>query len=121
MKDFQDRVAVVTGGASGIGKALSKAFLAAGAKVVISDVEVSALDATCAELKTEGDITGIVTDVRDPESTKALADAVYSQHGACHVLCNNAGVSVPNLNCWETEAKQTQRSSSLKKRRNWQI
>ncbi|MBW2293266.1 MAG: SDR family NAD(P)-dependent oxidoreductase [Deltaproteobacteria bacterium] len=103
MQDFQDRVAVVTGGASGIGKALAKAFLAAGAKVVLSDVEVSALDATCAELKADGDVMGVVTDVRDPKSTEALADTVYSQHGACHVLCNNAGVSVPNLNIWETE------------------
>jgi len=101
MKDFQDKVAVVTGGASGIGKALAKAFLGAGAKVVIADVEKAALEAACAELG--GQISGEVVDVRDPKSVTALADAVYRQHGACHVLVNNAGVSVANLNVWETE------------------
>ena len=101
MKDFKNKVAVVTGGASGIGKALAKAFLGAGAKVVIADVEKAALESTCAELG--GDISGEVVDVRDAKSLTALADAVYSQHGACHVLVNNAGVSVANLNVWETE------------------
>jgi len=101
MKDFRDKVAVVTGGASGIGKALAKAFVAAGAKVVIADVEKGALDATCAELG--GGVTGHVVDVRDPASVNALADAVYRAHGACHVLVNNAGVGIPNLNVWETE------------------
>jgi NAD(P)-dependent dehydrogenase (short-subunit alcohol dehydrogenase family) len=106
MKDFQNKVAVVTGGASGIGKALAKAFLGAGAKVVIADVEKGALEATCAELG--GEISGQVVDVRDPSSLTALADAVYSQHGACHVLVNNAGVSVANLNVWETEPSDWQ-------------
>jgi NAD(P)-dependent dehydrogenase (short-subunit alcohol dehydrogenase family) len=101
MKDFQNKVAVVTGGASGIGKALAKAFLGAGAKVVIADVEKAALEATCAGLG--GQISGEIVDVRDPKSLTALADAVYRQHGACHVLVNNAGVSVANLNVWETE------------------
>lgn len=102
--DFQERVAVVTGGASGIGKALGRAFLKAGAKVVLADVEVAALEETCAELQADGgDVTSVVTDVRDPKSVQELADAVYSRHGACHVLCNNAGVSVANQNTWETE------------------
>jgi NAD(P)-dependent dehydrogenase (short-subunit alcohol dehydrogenase family) len=101
MKDFQNKVAVVTGGASGIGKALARAFLGAGARVVIADVEKAALEATCAELG--GKISGEVVDVRDPKSVNALAGAVYGQHGACHVLVNNAGVSVANLNVWETE------------------
>jgi NAD(P)-dependent dehydrogenase (short-subunit alcohol dehydrogenase family) len=106
MKDFQNKVAVVTGGASGIGKALAKAFLGAGAKVVIADVEKGALEGTCAELG--GEISGQVVDVRDPKSLTALADTVYSQHGACHVLVNNAGVSVANLNVWETEPSDWQ-------------
>ena len=54
MKTFKDRVVVVTGGASGVGKALAKAFLADGAKVVLSDVEVPALEKTCAELADHG-------------------------------------------------------------------
>jgi NAD(P)-dependent dehydrogenase (short-subunit alcohol dehydrogenase family) len=101
MQEFNGRVAVVTGGASGIGKALAKAFLGEGMKVVIADVEEPALKATCEELG--GDVTGVVTDVTDPSSVQALADRVFDAHGACHILCNNAGVAAPNLDLWETE------------------
>lgn len=106
MQDFKGRVAVVTGGASGIGKALAKAFLAEGAKVVIADVEAPALDAACQELG--GDVTGIVADVSDPASVQALADRVFDTHGACHILCNNAGVAAPNLDLWATEPSDFQ-------------
>jgi NAD(P)-dependent dehydrogenase (short-subunit alcohol dehydrogenase family) len=106
MKSFDDKVVVVTGGASGIGRALAKAFLAARARVVIADVEKAALEATCKEL--DGDISGVPVDVRDPASVRALADAVFARHGACHVLVNNAGVSVANLNLWETESSDWQ-------------
>jgi NAD(P)-dependent dehydrogenase (short-subunit alcohol dehydrogenase family) len=101
MKQLEDRVAVVTGGASGIGKALVRAFLGEGMRVVIGDVEAPVLKATCEEL---GDgVSGVVTDVSDPKSVQALADYTFETHGACHILCNNAGVSVPNLDLWETE------------------
>ena len=101
MKVFRDRVAVVTGGASGIGKALARAFLSEGMKVVIADVEEPALKATTEELG--GSIMGVVTDVSNPDSVMALADQVFETHGACHILCNNAGVAAPNLDLWETE------------------
>ena len=106
MKDFRDRVAVVSGGASGVGKALAKALLAEGMKVVIADVEEGALKSTTEELG--GGITGIVTDVSDRASVNALADQVFSAHGACHLLCNNAGVSVANLDVWATEPSDWQ-------------
>jgi NAD(P)-dependent dehydrogenase (short-subunit alcohol dehydrogenase family) len=99
MQDFKGRVAVVTGGASGIGKALARTFLAEGMKVVIADVEESALETATKDL---GDVTPIVTDVSDPASVQRLADRVFDELGACHVLCNNAGVGAPNLNVWET-------------------
>jgi NAD(P)-dependent dehydrogenase (short-subunit alcohol dehydrogenase family) len=101
MREFRDRVAVVTGGASGIGKAMARAFLGEGMKVVIADVEAPVLEATCAELG--NDIMGVVTDVSDATSVQALADRVFEAHGACHLLCNNAGVGAPNLDLWETE------------------
>ena len=101
MKEFRDRVAVVTGGASGIGKALARAFASEGMKVVIADVEAPALDATAKELGEN--VLGVVTDVTDPASVKALADRVFDTYGACHILFNNAGVSAPNLDLWETE------------------
>ncbi len=106
MKDLRDRVAVVTGGASGIGKALSKAFLGEGMKVVIADVEEPALKAAVEDLG--GDVMGVVTDVSDANSVRTLADRVYDAHGACHILCNNAGVAAPNLDLWETESSDFQ-------------
>jgi len=106
MKNFRDRVAVVTGGAAGIGKALARAFLGEGMKVVIADVEEPALSATTAELA--GDVEGIVTDVSNPASLEVLAERVFDTHGACHILCNNAGVSAPNLDLWETEPSDFQ-------------
>lgn len=102
MKDYNNKIAVVTGGASGIGKALVRQLLDRGAKVVIADVEQSALDAATADLAALGEVSGIVCDVSSPESVDALADAVYSQHGACHLLFNNAGVAAPSANIWET-------------------
>ena len=102
METFQDKVAVVTGGASGIGKALVRQLLARGAKVVIGDVEQSALDNAVAELSAGGEVSGVVTDVSDPASVNGLADAVYERHGACHLLFNNAGVAAPSANVWET-------------------
>jgi NAD(P)-dependent dehydrogenase (short-subunit alcohol dehydrogenase family) len=106
MKDLQGRVAVVTGGASGIGKALAKAFLAEGMKVVIADVEEPALKSAAEELG--GGVLTVVTDVTDPSSVEALADRVFETHGACHLLCNNAGVAAPNLDLWETEPSDFQ-------------
>jgi NAD(P)-dependent dehydrogenase (short-subunit alcohol dehydrogenase family) len=106
MKEFQNRVAVVTGGASGVGKALARAFLGEGMKVVIGDVEEAALKSTVEEL---GDrVTGVVTDVSDAASVQALADHVFDAHGSCHILCNNAGVAAPNLDLWETEPSDFQ-------------
>ena len=102
MRDLKDRVAVVTGGASGIGRALARAFLGQGMKVVLADVEKAALDATADELGALGPVSSLVTDVQRFEALEALADHTYSTFGGCHLLCNNAGVSVAQLKVWET-------------------
>jgi NADP-dependent 3-hydroxy acid dehydrogenase YdfG len=102
MKELRNRVAVVTGGASGIGKALAKAFLGEGMKVVLADVEKAALAATATELGALGEVSSLVTDVRYYDALEALAEHTYSKFGACHLLCNNAGVSVAQLKVWET-------------------
>jgi NAD(P)-dependent dehydrogenase (short-subunit alcohol dehydrogenase family) len=102
MQDFKDKVAVVTGGASGIGRSLVKELLAEGAKVVVADVEQAALDRVIREFDGAGDLRGVVTDVASAESVNALADEVYAAHGACHLLFNNAGVAAPSANVWET-------------------
>ena len=102
MQELQGKVAVVTGGASGIGLALSRAFLNEGMKVVIADIEQEALDAAVGELTPSGSITGVRTDVSKLESVEDLADTVYRTHGACHILCNNAGVGAPSSKVWAT-------------------
>lgn len=102
MNDLRDRVAVVTGGASGIGRALAKQLLGEGMKVVLADVEEAALRATAAELGTLGEVTSLVTDVRRFDALQALAEHTWSTFGGCHLLCNNAGVSVAQLKVWET-------------------
>ncbi|MEZ5569233.1 MAG: SDR family NAD(P)-dependent oxidoreductase [Halioglobus sp.] len=102
MQDFKGKVAVVTGGASGIGRSLVKELLAAGAKVAIGDVEQSALDRVLGEFAGAGEMIGVVTDVSSPESVNAFADQVYAEFGACHLLFNNAGVAAPSANVWET-------------------
>ena len=102
MEDFTGKVAAVTGGASGIGRSLVKELLAAGAKVVIGDVEQSALDRVISEFAAAGDVQGVVTDVSSADSVNAFADKVYEAHGACHLLFNNAGVAAPSANVWET-------------------
>ena len=88
MRVLEGKVAVVTGGASGIGRAMAARFKDAGMSVVIADVEAGALETTVAELG----VTGVLTDVSDADSVQALADAVRAEHGTAHVVCNNAGV-----------------------------
>jgi len=102
-QDFSGRVAVITGGASGIGRALGHRFAAEGASVVLADVEAGALARTIEELAADGaDVTGAICDVTDPASVDSLAKHVYASHGAVHVLVNNAGVGPPAASPWET-------------------
>jgi NAD(P)-dependent dehydrogenase (short-subunit alcohol dehydrogenase family) len=96
-------VAVVTGGASGIGLALARAFAAEEMRVVLADIEAAPLEAAVAGLRGQGaEAIGVVTDVSRADSVGALADATYAAFGACHVLCNNAGVGAPAAKVWET-------------------
>jgi NAD(P)-dependent dehydrogenase (short-subunit alcohol dehydrogenase family) len=91
--DLRDRVAVVTGGASGVGRGIAHALVEQGARVVIADVEEPALDRTVSELSASGDVTGVPTDVSDFDSVEALAKSIFGRFGACHLLFNNAGVT----------------------------
>jgi NAD(P)-dependent dehydrogenase (short-subunit alcohol dehydrogenase family) len=93
MKRLDGRVAVVTGGASGIGRAMGERFAREGMRVVLADVEQPALDATVADLRGDGlEVTGVVTDVSRQESVEGLRDRALDAYGAVHVLCNNAGI-----------------------------
>jgi NAD(P)-dependent dehydrogenase (short-subunit alcohol dehydrogenase family) len=102
MKDFAGKVAVITGGAGGIGKALAEELLAVGAKVVIADVQPDLVEASTAELQERGEVIGVVTDVSDPASVQALAERTWEAFGGCHLLFNNAGVGAPAAKPWES-------------------
>ena len=93
MQDFEGRVAVITGAASGIGWGMAQAFADAGMKLVMADIEVQTLEAAGAELRAAGhEVITVQTDVADPTSVQRLADAAHEAFGKVHVLCNNAGV-----------------------------
>jgi NAD(P)-dependent dehydrogenase (short-subunit alcohol dehydrogenase family) len=101
MHEFKDRVAVVTGAASGIGFGLAAAFAAQGMNVVLADIEAAALSDAVATLRATGaEVLGIRTDVTDSAAVQALADTAVERFGAIHVACNNAGVGGGGLS-WE--------------------
>jgi NAD(P)-dependent dehydrogenase (short-subunit alcohol dehydrogenase family) len=104
MRDIAGSVAVVTGGAAGIGRGIVEALLERGAKVVVADIEAPVLDATVAELADRGEISGVRTDVSDFASVDALAQSVFDRYSACHLLFNNAGVTTGGGGLpWEQE------------------
>jgi NAD(P)-dependent dehydrogenase (short-subunit alcohol dehydrogenase family) len=95
MDEFSGRVAVITGGASGIGAALARAFAARGSKIVLADLDEAALG------RMERELTGLSvpvlavrTDVTQRASVAALADATWKHFGAAHIVCNNAGIAL---------------------------
>ena len=94
MRELAGKTAFVTGGASGIGLALGRAFAVAGMNVMLADIETDALSAAVKSLHNVGpDVRGVVCDVTDPGSVERAADASYEAFGQVHVVCNNAGVA----------------------------
>lgn len=104
MKDFKGKVAVITGGASGVGKAIGERLGREGVKLVIADIEQKALDAAVASFKEQGvEAIGHLTDVTKLESVEALAEKSFSHYGAVHLLFNNAGVGPREAqNVWDS-------------------
>lgn len=92
MKILKGRVAVVTGGASGIGLAMATRFLREGMRVVVADNDDASLERAEASLAELGEVLAVHTDVAAAASVEALRDAAVLRFGAIHVLCNNAGV-----------------------------
>ena len=110
MKDVKDKVAVVTGAASGIGRGMAEVFAGAGMKVVLSDIEQPALERTRLALRASGaEVEAVATDVSRPEQVEQLAEHVLRTFGAVHVLCNNAGVGAPGSGpSWNRSLKDWQ-------------
>ncbi len=94
MQELAGKTAFVTGGASGIGFALGRAFAEAGMKVMLADIETDALEAAVKSLHNVGpDVRGIDCDVTDAASVERAAKASFDAFGNVHVVCNNAGVA----------------------------
>lgn len=101
MKEFKDKVALITGGASGIGFALADRFASVGMKIVLADIEEAALETAERSLKDKGaPVLSVRTDVSKADEVERLAARAYDHFGAVHVLCNNAGVGGGGLT-WE--------------------
>ena len=105
MKELEGKVAVVTGAASGIGRAMAERFAAEGMKVVLADVEQEALSRAESELKAKGATVAVKrTDVSRGEDVEALAGFTIDTFGAVHVLCNNAGVGMGGV-IWQNTVR----------------
>lgn len=94
MENLEGKTAVVTGAASGIGRAFAERFAAAGMNVVLADVEAPRLEAVEAAVRASGvDALAVITDVSDPDAVERLRDEALGRFGRVNVVCNNAGVA----------------------------
>jgi NAD(P)-dependent dehydrogenase (short-subunit alcohol dehydrogenase family) len=101
--DLEGRVAVVTGAASGIGRATARRFAADGMAVVLADIERPVLEQATNELRETGaDVRSFAVDVADPEQVSALREFTVAEFGTAHVLFNNAGVGGTGKPTWRT-------------------
>jgi 2-dehydro-3-deoxy-L-rhamnonate dehydrogenase (NAD+) len=101
--DLKGRIAVVTGGARGIGYAAAQRLLASGASVALWDVDAAALNEAVASLKQSGRIHAAVVDVTDEASIADAVDALIGETGKIDILINNAGIAGGNGPLWQLE------------------
>lgn len=101
MKNFTDKVVVITGGAGGLGREFANAAAARGMKIVLADVEGNTLEQAATALRDQGaEVLSMLCDVRKGPQVQALADAAMKRYGAVHLVFNNAGVGSGGL-IWE--------------------
>jgi NAD(P)-dependent dehydrogenase (short-subunit alcohol dehydrogenase family) len=103
MDELQGKVGVITGAASGIGRAMAVAFAAEGMHLALADIEVGPLEDTAEMVRAEGANALVApTDVSDPTQVESLAERIVGEYGALHLACNNAGVSGGGLT-WQID------------------
>jgi NAD(P)-dependent dehydrogenase (short-subunit alcohol dehydrogenase family) len=102
MRELRGKVAVVTGGASGIGRAMAERFGAEGMKIVLADIESGPLEKTRDEMARGGvEVIAVRTDVSRREEVEALAHRTFEAFGTAHIVCNNAGVASAGGTAWQ--------------------
>jgi NAD(P)-dependent dehydrogenase (short-subunit alcohol dehydrogenase family) len=109
MKQFKHKVAVITGGASGIGLALARRAADEGMQLALADIEEAALAAAAAELRSRGaQVLTVKCDVSQGEDVERLAEQTLKAYGGAHLVCNNAGVGGVRVKTWQASAKDWQ-------------
>ena len=109
MQNFRGRTAVITGGASGIGRAMADRFAKEGMNIVLADIEVGTLERAVEELRAAGvTALGVPTDVGHFEQIEELARRSFEAFGSVHILCNNAGVASDGAPSWAQSANDWQ-------------
>jgi NAD(P)-dependent dehydrogenase (short-subunit alcohol dehydrogenase family) len=109
VKEFRNKVAVITGGASGLGFAMAQRAAKQGMKIVLADVEQAALNKAEVELKSAGaDVIGVKTDVTKAADIGELAKTTVETFGKVHLVCNNAGVGGMRRKAWEATVEDWQ-------------
>jgi 2-dehydro-3-deoxy-L-rhamnonate dehydrogenase (NAD+) len=103
--DLKGRVAVITGGAQGIGFAIAQRYLASGARVVIWDMDQPKLDAAVSELGKFGSVSGHLVDLTDDAAVGAATAQTRTSQGRIDILVNNAGITGGNAPTWELDPK----------------
>jgi NAD(P)-dependent dehydrogenase (short-subunit alcohol dehydrogenase family) len=115
MRIEQGQVAVITGGASGIGYGLAEALADRGVRLVVCDIRADGLAAAESALRDRGaDVSGVLTDVGDRAAVHTLADRTIERYGRVDLVCNNAGVVCPAGPLWEQDPQTWQRMITIK-------
>jgi len=111
--DLKDRVAIITGGARGIGYAIAERLLQSGAHVCLWDVDATALNAAKVELSALGKVQTVTVDITSMASVDAAAASTIGAFGKIDILVNNAGIAGMNAKTWETDPAEWQRVMAI--------
>ena len=111
--DLNGNVAIVTGGAQGIGRAVSERFLDSGARVAIWDPDTGLSAKTVGELSVQGEIKAYAVDVTDPDAVGEAVAQVATDFGSIDILVNNAGIAGPNQTVWEYDTNEWLRTINV--------
>lgn len=115
--DLENRVAVITGGAQGFGRASTERFIASGAKVAIWDRDIALAEKTADELGSS--VKAFACDVTDPKAVEAARDATLSAFGKIDILVNNAGIAGPTAKVWDYSLEELQMTMRINLEGPW--